>query len=57
VSAPYSDYITIDSWERKPAWDKSMGYNDNTFRGDIVFYKKANQLVVVNELYLTDYLK
>ncbi len=57
MSSPHSEYITINSWDRKPSWDKSLRYNDNTFRGDIVLYKKDGKLVIVNELYLTDYLK
>ena len=49
--------IEISSWDRKPIWDKTWNLNDNKFRWDIVLYSKNNKLVVVNELYLNDYLK
>jgi len=57
ISVPKWDIIKISSWDRKPNWDKSGKLNDNEFRGDIIFYKKWDDLIVVNELYLNDYLK
>jgi hypothetical protein len=32
-------------------------YNDNKFRGDLILSVKDNKLLVVNKLYLSDYLK
>lgn len=57
ISVPKWDIIKINSWNRKPKWDKTWKLNDNEFKWDIILYKKANKLIVVNELYLTDYLK
>ena len=57
ISVPENEVIEIYSWERKPKWDKTWKLNDNKFRGDIVLYSKDNELIVVNELYLNDYLK
>jgi len=57
ISIPKWKVIKIKSWDRKPSWDKSGKLNDNEFKGDIIFYKKNWKLIVVNELYLTDYLK
>ena len=51
------DYLTISSWTRTQVWDKNGLYNDNKFRWDIVFYKKAWDLIVVNDLKLIYYLK
>ncbi|MDD5213834.1 MAG: N-acetylmuramoyl-L-alanine amidase [Candidatus Gracilibacteria bacterium] len=47
----------ITSWSRIPAWDTKKIYNDNKFRGIITLYTENSKLVVVNELYLNDYLK
>ncbi|MDD4151349.1 MAG: S-layer homology domain-containing protein [Candidatus Gracilibacteria bacterium] len=47
----------ITSWSRIPAWDTSKKLNDNKFRGIITLYSKDNKLVVVNELYINDYMK
>ena len=57
LSVPKWNIIKINSWDRKPKWDKTWKLNDNEFKWDIVFYKKDWNLIVVNELYLTDYLK
>jgi hypothetical protein len=57
INSPNNNYLTISSWDRQPSWDKSWVYNDNKFKWDIIIYKKDWKLVVVNELYLTDYLK
>lgn len=47
----------ITSWSRIPAWDTSKKLNDNKFRWIITLYSKNNKLVVVNELYINDYMK
>jgi len=57
IKVPEKRIITINSWDRKPSWDNTWNLNDNKFRGDIVLYSKNNKLIVVNELYLNDYLK
>jgi hypothetical protein len=57
IKVPYGDIIKVSSWERKPKWDKSWKLNDNIFKWDIIFYKNNWKLIVVNELYLNDYLK
>ncbi|MDD3646707.1 MAG: N-acetylmuramoyl-L-alanine amidase [Candidatus Gracilibacteria bacterium] len=57
LTLPENYYFTIDSWDRQPAWDTTGELNDNKFKGDIVLYQKDSKLVVVNDLYLTDYLK
>jgi len=57
ISVPKWKVIKIKSWDRKPSWDKTWKLNDNEFKWDIIFYKKNWNLIVVNELYLTDYLK
>jgi len=49
--------LEISSWDRIPEWDKSGKYNDNKFRWDLIVYAKNNKLVVVNRLYIEDYLK
>lgn len=52
------NWITeITSWSRIPAWDTKKIYNDNKFRWIITLYTENSKLVVVNELYLNDYLK
>lgn len=50
-------YLEISSWERIPAWDKEQKYNDNKFRWDLILTIKDSKLLVVNRLYLSDYLK
>lgn len=57
ISWKWKKYLEISSWSRTPSWDKNKKYNDNKFRGDIVIYIKNNQLVVVNQLRIHDYLK
>ena len=57
IKSPWNNYLTISSWDRKPTWDKSWIYNDNKFKWDIIIYKNNWKLTVINELYLTDYLK
>ncbi len=57
ISVPKWNIIKIISWNRKPKWDKSWKLNDNEFKWDIVLYLKNNKLVVVNDIYLSDYLK
>lgn len=57
IISPNNKYLTINSWDRKPTWDKTWLYNDNKFRWDIIFYKKDSNLIVVNQLILTYYLK
>jgi len=49
--------LQITSWDRVPDWDNLKKYNDNQFRGDLVIYAKDNKLIVVNTLYIEDYLK
>lgn len=50
-------YLEISSWERIPEWDKEKKYNDNKFRWDLILTIKDSKLLVVNNLYLSDYLK
>lgn len=57
IKVPVWNIIEINSWDRKPLWDKTWKLNDNQFRWDIVLYSKEGKLIVVNELYLNDYLK
>ena len=63
IKSPKDLFLTIYSWDRVPTWDTKGKYNDNKFKWDIVLYQKEvlwekeNELVVVNELFLTDYLK
>lgn len=57
LKLPNDYYFTINSWDRKPSWDKTGELNDNKFKWDIVLYQKNWELVVVNDLLLTDYLK
>jgi hypothetical protein len=63
IKSPKDLFLTVASWDRKPIWDTKGRYNDNKFKWDIVLYQKEspwskeNELVVVNELLLTDYLK
>ena len=57
IKVPKEKIITIKSWDRKPKWDKTWKLNDNKFRWDIVLYSKNKKLIIVNELYLNDYLK
>ncbi len=57
IRVPEDRIIKINSWDRKPTWDKSWKLNDNEFRWDIVLYTKDNKLVVVNDILLWDYLK
>lgn len=57
IKVPKGNIIEINSWNRKPKWDKSLVLNDNKFRWDIVLYTKNNELVVVNDIFLNDYLK
>lgn len=57
IVSPDNKYLTISSWDRQPQWDKKWIYNDNKFRWDIIFYKKDDKLIVVNELLLNYYLK
>lgn len=47
--------MRIDNYENRPAWNDS--YNDNLFRGALEVHWYDNQLTVVNELPLEDYLK
>lgn len=57
VTSNSESYLEISSWDRIPAWDKEQKYNDNKFRWDIILSVKDNKLLVVNKLYLSDYLK
>ena len=57
VSVPEWNFSIIESWDRKPAWDKTGELNDNKFKWDIVLYKKDDKLIVVNDVLLSDYLK
>lgn len=50
-------YLEITSWDRIPTWDTEKKYNDNKFKWNLILYIKNNELVVVNELNLPDYLK
>lgn len=57
VSVPEWFYSIIESWDRKPDWDKTGELNDNKFKWDLVLYKKDDKLIVVNDVLLSDYLK
>jgi hypothetical protein len=57
IKVPVWNIIEINSWDRKPSWDKTWKLNDNKFRWDIVLYSKNNKLIVVNDILLKDYLK
>lgn len=57
IKSVENDYLEITSWDRIPSWDKNNEYNDNKFRWDIIVYIKDDKLVVVNRLFLHDYLK
>jgi len=63
IKSPEDSFLTISSWDRKPSWDEKDKYNDNKFRGDLIVYREnilwdeQNEMVVVNELFLNDYLK
>lgn len=49
--------VEIISWSRVPSWDTAKKYNDNKFRWIITLYAKNWKLVVVNELFINDYMK
>ncbi len=51
------EYLEISSWSRVPSWDSQKKYNDNKFRWNIIIYVKNNELVIVNELKINEYLK
>ena len=57
IKNPSNSVLEIVWWERYQAWDKEKKYNDNKYKGDITVYVKDSKLVVVNEVYLNDYLK
>lgn len=48
--------LQISNWNRIPAWDVNGKYNDNRFRGVLEFRVLDGKLVVINELFLKDYL-
>lgn len=56
-SVPKRWYLDIISWKRNPIWDTSWVVNDNKFRWNLILYVKDWDLIVVNELSLTNYLK
>jgi peptidoglycan hydrolase-like amidase len=47
--------LRIDNYENRPAWNTS--YNDNEYQGNLEVHYYENELQVVNELPLEDYLK
>ncbi len=49
--------LAIDSWSRKPGWDKTGKLNDNQFRGTLELRNEDGKWLVVNELPLGQYLK
>ncbi len=50
-------FLEVLSWERIPSWDKEKKYNDNKFKWNLFLYVKNNEIVVVNEVNFSDYLK
>ena len=52
-----SSAIEINSWSRKPYWDKQNRYNDNIFRDTIEIFNQNGKLVVINHLPMEYYLK
>lgn len=50
-------YLEVSSWDRIQAWDKEQKYNDNKFRWELTISIKDSKLLIVNRLYLSDYLK
>ena len=48
--------VTIQNWERIPAWDTKRQYNDNQFRGRMHVVADGNDLVFINELPLEQYM-
>lgn len=57
IKSEKKSYLEITSWERIPTWDTLKRYNDNKFKWDITLYVKDGKMIVVNRLYLSDYLK
>lgn len=54
--APIGDTILeIINWKHHPAWSDTV--NDNKFRGIIEVRRMGNELLVINELPLEDYLR
>ncbi len=49
--------LTLASWDRRPAWDTSDTYNDNMFRGALELRVYNDEMVLINELPLSEYLK
>ena len=47
--------IRVTSMDQRPAWNPSL--NDNTFRGTVEIRNVDNELTLINELALEDYLK
>lgn len=45
----------ITNYENRPSWNLDL--NDNQFRGNLLFENSENQILVINELNLEDYLK
>lgn len=50
-------YLEISSWDRKPSWDTKKLFNDNKFRGNLILTVENWKLLVVNEVFMSDYLK
>ena len=50
-----SGVLRIDNYEKRPAWKPEL--NDNTYRGTLEVNRYEDELVVVNNLPLEDYLK
>ncbi|EKE29728.1 MAG: hypothetical protein ACD_2C00110G0003 [uncultured bacterium (gcode 4)] len=52
-----STILEVNSWNRKPSWDKTWLVNDNKFRWSITIRNDNWNIVLINELPLEDYLK
>ncbi|EKE28058.1 MAG: Csp protein [uncultured bacterium (gcode 4)] len=52
-----STVLEVNSWNRKPTWDKTWKVNDNKFRWSITIRNENWNIVIINELPLEDYLK
>ncbi|MFA5947412.1 MAG: N-acetylmuramoyl-L-alanine amidase [Candidatus Gracilibacteria bacterium] len=50
-----SGIMEIVNYENRPAWNLEL--NDNTYMGKLEIKKDNGSLIVINELYLEDYLK
>lgn len=57
INCPKNSFCEIESWDRKPSWDTKNIYNDNKFRWSLIIYIENNEIVVINKLSITNYLK